>query len=297
MASGPKAPSTTTQTNKVELSPEQKQIFQLAFPSMKDYASSNISLFPGSGIANFNPLETAAQSGAIASGAQGQQLANAAAASQNFLLSPDQLNPDTNPFLKAQGDAIAQSTTRNLMESILPGIRSGTQITGGQYSGGQTKEGIATGLAVGRTSDAIASNLAKLYGDAYSNGLKTMTTAQANNPTTMQSLLFGPSVEGQVGSQLRSMDQAKLDEQMNRYMLEQQLPLMKAQDLIGMINGMPGATGVSTVTGAQPKATGLMAGLGGAATGAGLASTLFPAMAGAGPVGAGLGLLASLLMR
>lgn len=297
MGMGGKQPSTTTQTNKVELSPEQKQIFKLVLPDIQGYASQDLQVFPKSAVAGFDPLEVQGQAGAVKAGTAGQKLATDSAKLQNFLLDPSLLSPDSNPWLAKSGKAVADATTRNLMESILPQIRGGATVAGGQYSGGSTREALAEGLAVGRTSQTIADRLAEMYSDAYNTGLKTLTTAQTMTPQVQSSLLFGPSVASQVGTQKRTMEQAKLDEAASKFQLSQMLPLMKAQDIMGLFTSMPGGSGVSTVTGAQPKANPLMSGLGGAAAGAGLASTLFPAMAAAGPVGAGLGLLAALLMN
>lgn len=297
MGFGSKAPSKTTQINEVKLSPEQKELFELTFPFAQQYANSDVQVYGGSSIAGFNPLELMGQGMAVAGGFQGQDLGNTANATNKFLLNPELLDPNSNPYLKASGDAIASHMTRQLTEGILPSIRNGATATGGMYSGGSTREGIAQGLAVDRTTSNIGDALTKLYSDAYTGGLGTMTDALKLAPLTQSGSLFGSQVLSSVGGQQRAMQQARLDEEIGRFYANQSLPLMRAQELLGLLGGLPGGSGVSTVTGAQPQSNSLMSGLGGAAAGAGLGAALFPTMAAAGPVGAGLGLLAALMMN
>jgi hypothetical protein len=109
--SGPKQPSTVTQTNKIELSPEQKEIFGLAMPKIREYASSNPQLYSGSGIAGFNPTQLAGQEAALAAVGGAGDLAERATATQAQLLDPEfMLSP--NQYLTPAADAIARHTPR-----------------------------------------------------------------------------------------------------------------------------------------------------------------------------------------
>jgi hypothetical protein len=65
-----------------------------------------------------------------------------------------------------------------------------------------------------------------------------------------------------VGAQRRGVEQAKLDEEINRYYAQQDMPLWKAQQLMNLIAGMPGGTGTTTMTGVAPKSNPLMSMLG-----------------------------------
>jgi hypothetical protein len=287
------SPKKTTQTNKVELSPEQQQLANLGLPYAQQFASTDLQL-PQTTVAGFNPNEIYGQQLALGQ-AMGPMtdLSQKAAASNSFLMDPSLLSPDSNPYLAAQGDAITRTMTNNLNESILPGLRAGSTIAGGMYSGGQSRAGIAEGLATGRTNQALGDALANLYSGAYNTGLSTMTSAIGQNPQVMKGLLYPSTVISGVGGQQRAMEQAQLDATNQNQWAQQMLPLLQAQQIYGLMNALPGGTGVSTVTGAQPSSNPAMSGLGGAASGAMLGSMIMPGVGTA--VGAGLGGLLGLL--
>lgn len=71
---------------------------------------------------------------------------------------------EKNPYLDQMAAGITQQATRNLTENVLPGVRQQSIASGG-YGG--SRGGIAEGLAMGRTGDAIANSLASLYGNDY----------------------------------------------------------------------------------------------------------------------------------
>lgn len=277
----------TTQTNKVELSPEQKQVFEMALPFITQAAENPVQPFQGSTIAGFTPLELQAQQQAVAQ-AQGaaSDVGQSAAEASQFLLDPAILDPSSNPALGQQADAITSRLSQNLTESVLPSIRSGSTVSGGMFSGGNTRQGIAEGLAIDRTGENIGDSLATLYGNAYNTGIGAMGDALRTTPLTQAASTFGPGVVGQVGAQQRAMEQAILDAQINRDLLTQQAPFLQAQDLLSLISGMPGGTGVSTVEGATPQTSPVSGALGGALTG----GSLF------GPIGAGIGGASGLLL-
>lgn len=290
---GGKQPKNVTQTNTVQLSPEQNELFNLALPYIKDYAKDPADIYRGKTIADFNANEVLAQQKALQAGNAGAQIGDSVKQASQFLLNPDILSPDSNPWLQQHGDAITQTMTRNLTESILPQIRSGATAAGGAYSGGSSREGIAQGLAIGRTGDAIGNNLTDLYSRAYTSGLSAMGGAINSSPTAQAAQLFGPSVMSQVGAQQRAMEQAKLDEAARLFLLEEQLPFLTAGDIMSLMQSMPGGAGVSTVSGATPSRSRASGFLGGAATGAALGSALLPGPGTA--IGAGAGALMSLL--
>lgn len=293
--SGGSNPQTTTQESTVKLSPEQQQVFSLAMPYISQYANKAPETYAGKTTVDPSQATLDAQQAALASNSTTAGLANQAAATQGFLLNPAQLDPNTNPWLMKQGQAVTDTVTNNLLEKILPSIRAGDSMTGGVYSGGNTKAGISTGLAVGKTNADIANSLASLYGDAYKTGLTTMGTAVQNNPQVQMQQLFAPQVTSAVGSQQEGYEAAALTDQFNRWNLEQQLPYLKASDLLGLISGMPGATSVSTVKGYTPTTSPFMSGLGGAASGAALGSMIMPGVGTA--AGAALGGLGGFFLR
>jgi len=240
----------------MRLGPEQRDVFNQARPYIEAFGSSPLpEFFPGSAIAGFNPTEQAAQqyyTGVAAPTTAG--MAGQAASTQQQLMDPNfMLNP--NQYVHAAADATTQRTTDNLMRNILPGIRSGAAASGGQYTGGATRAGIAEGNAIGQTGDAISQAIADMYFKNYQTGLGTMAQQVNQNPALMRSMTMPGDILGAVGAQQRGMEQAQLDEEVNRFYLGQpgQLEQGRAQQLLQMIGMMPGGTGVSTVTGAQPQ--------------------------------------------
>lgn len=286
---GSKTPATTTQKNTVELSEGQKAIEKLLIPQATAAANTNYSAYGGPTVAGFNAADQQAQQGVIdATGGMGQ-LAQSGNAAQSFLLNPDILNPASNPFLKAQGDALSTQIGDNFSRVIMPQLRSADVQASGMYSGGNTKAGIAQGLAASDATKTIGQSLTDLYYKSYSSGLDAMGRAVSANPQTIAANLIAPTALGAVGEQQRTLAQAQMDADAAKYYFNQFAPMMKAQDLASLIGTMPGGTGVSTVTGAQPQSSPVKNALGGAMSGAAMGS-MIPGIGTA--IGAGLGGLA-----
>ena len=278
----PKPPSNIVQTNKVELGPEQKKVFDLAFPHIAGYAASTPQVFSGSGVAPFTPLEEAAQAGYVGTAAGVQGLANQAGSTQQQLLDPSFML-DPNQYIQNAAGGVTNQVTKNLMETVLPGIRSGSTVAGGQYSGGATRQGVAEGKAIGDTNQALSNSLADMYLKNYQHGMTSMINAMQMNPSVMQQQLMPWDILGAVGGQQRGLQQATLDEEIAKFYAQQDMPLLQSQQLLNLIAGMPGGTGVSTVQGAMPKTNPMMQGLG-------LVSSL-AGLFGGGPIGLGAGML------
>lgn len=278
-----------TQTSRIQLSPQQQQISNLAFPFAQQFGETPLQLPQGQAIAGFTPAELQAQQGALQV-AGGSQLGQQAAGTLGNILSPGFLSPETNPFLAQQGQAVADIATQNLLRNILPALRSGASVTGGPFSGGSSREGIAQGIAAGDTQTAIANALAGLQAQNFQTGLQAQLSGLGLAPTTQAGQLFGPQVQAGVGAQQRALEQAGLTLGRQEETLGQLLPLLQAQQLFGLLAGTPGAQGVTQVAGAQPSGPGLVqSGLGGAAVGGSVGG-----VPGAF-IGGGLGLLGSLL--
>ena len=295
--SGKSQSPTTTQTSEVKLSPEQREMFGLAFPYARKYAMNPLKQFEGTGIADFNPDEALAQARLKNSVVpQLDDLAASAASSNKMLMDPKfMLDVENNEYLRGATRAMTGDVTRNLMENIMPGVRAGAIQQGGMYGGGSSRQGIAEGLAIGRTNQGLSDATARMMFDAYNRGLSGIGEAINRNPSVQGQQLFGSEVLAGVGAQKRSMEQAKLDEKIRQFYTGQQLPMLQAQELMSLIQGMPGGQTVSTATGSVPRANPLMAGLGGAASGAMLGGMVMPGVGHAG--GAAIGALLSLLMN
>lgn len=281
MGGSSKAP-TTTQTQSYQMSPEERQLFNLTMPYLTEYASTPIQQFGGSGVVPLNALEQQAQQQYLTQAAPtAQGLATGAAGTQAKLLDPNfMLNP--NQYVQAAGQAVTDTATQNLMEKILPGIRSGAEAAGGPYSGGSTREGVATGKAIGDTGRGISDALANMYFSNYTSGLSGLSQAIERNPSVMSSQLFPADITAAVGGQQRAEQQARLDEQIKQFYTQQDLPLLQGQQLMQLMGAMRGyGTTTGTATGSVPQSNPLMQALG---LGMGAAG-----MAMGGPIGGAVG--------
>jgi hypothetical protein len=73
----------------------------------------------------------------------------------------------TNPYLPAASQAITNQVNQNLQQQQLPGINSGAIAAGGF---GGSRQGIAQGLAIGQTNQALGNSLANLNFNAWNQG-------------------------------------------------------------------------------------------------------------------------------
>lgn len=282
------APPTVTQTNQTILSPEQKALMAQVNPLIQQYGSQQ-TVLPTQTVAGFNPNQIAAQQAAVSMGnGAGQEQGNNAAAANNFLMNPNILNPSSNPYLAQHGQNIATTMDQSFLDSVLPGLRTGATMDSGPYAGGGTREGVAQGVASGRNSQAKGMALTDLYDRAYTTGLNAMDSGIKNSQGVQNGLMFGANVQGQVGQQQQTQAQTEMNAANQLQMLQQQLPFLKASDLLSLMQGMPGAKTVSTVTGATPQTGGVKGALGGAMSGAALGS-MFPGIGtGIGAIGGGI---------
>lgn len=286
---GGKSPSTVTQTSTTQMSPQQQAIFNTAFPMAQTYAQTPIQTYAGSGVADFAPAEAQAQQQLTTAAGTANSLARQSANAQSMLLNPDfMLNPESNPFLKSQAEQLAAGLTQNLTQNQLPSIRSGATVSGGQYSGGATRQGVAEGRAISGTNDSISNGIADLMFNAYNRGLTGMEGAVNNNANVQAQQGVGAEMLGAVGGQQRSMEQAKLDEEISKFYTNQALPLLQSQQLMSLLTGMPGGTATSTATGTTPSPNPFSAGMGGALSGAALGSLVPGLGTGVGALGGGL---------
>lgn len=259
---GNSSPPQVTQTSTVKLSPEQQRIADVAFPYAEQYAQTPIQQFQGTGVAGFTAPEQQAQQTYLNTTAPTTAgLASQSAAAQSQMLDPGfQLDVANNPYLRSAMDAMTHQVTTNLNENQLPQLRSGATQAGGMYSGASSKSGIAEGQAVGRTNQGISDTIAKTMFDAYTGGKQSLQQAIGQTGAVQGQQLIAPDITAAVGGQQRAMEQAQLDEQIKKFYTGQQLPLQQAQELMGLISGMPGGTTVGQATGAVPKTNPLMAG-------------------------------------
>lgn len=134
---------------------------------------------------------------------------------------PQQYQP--NPYLDQMAAGITQQATRNLNEQIMPGIRSQAIAAGGF---GDARHGVAEGLAIGRTNDALTNALANLYGTDYQKSMDrnaSMAQAEMQNKLGYAGLdtqRYG--IDQNTGTQRYGMD---LSNGTQRYGIDQQYAL------------------------------------------------------------------------
>ncbi|MBB3692449.1 hypothetical protein [Sphingomonas sp. BK580] len=99
-----------------------------------------------------------------------------------------------NPAIQGMIDANARDVTRNLSESILPGIDRAASATGNINS---SRAGVASGIAQRGAADRIGDISAQIRGDAYDRGL---SLAQSDRSTNLSALGQAASSYGNLAS-------------------------------------------------------------------------------------------------
>jgi hypothetical protein len=194
-------------------------------------------------------------------------------------------------------DAYRNEAMGQLTGEVLPGIRQ--QIVQTQPGGG-TRGDIVQANAVAAAQQRISDNLAKAEFDAYQQaqgrrmpaaqmglgaqqagmgygmqGAEAAQGALSQYPSIMGAPLNMYQAMGDVGSQRRAMDQAGIQQQMQKYGYEAALPQLGLQNYLAGISGEYGGTSTATGPGGpNPMLTALAGGIG---------------MAAGGPIGAAAG--------
>ena len=234
------------QTTKTKLGPEQKQLFDLTFPKLQEYAASGPPLrYTGQTIAGFDPSQTAGQELALgAAGTQGQILGNANA-SNAYWNSPNVWDPANNAGLRGAIDAATRPISQAYTNEYLPALRSEAIKTGGL---GGSRQGVFEALGAEKTSRAIGDTSAKLVQDLYKTNVDAQLKSQALAPTLAGAATMPATTTSAVGDVRQAQDQAHLNEAANAFTYDQIAPWLQTKELMSMIQGIPGATTISTAT-------------------------------------------------
>lgn len=221
--------------------------------------------YPGPTAVGSSPLQNMAFQQApnaynLGLGAWGQGMQNMGQAA-GFMSNPAILSPDSNPYLKQYGGLMGQQLSQNLQENIMPGLRS-SAIGAGQYGG--TRQGIAEGLAAGRTQEAYQRGLTDLYSRGYGQGLQAMgqggqlagqSMGYAGMPQALGSNLYN------MGSGMQAQAQRMRDADVARYNYYRDAPwnnLERYANIAAPLINMSG--NVSKTTGAGDPYAGAYAG-------------------------------------
>ena len=277
-----------TQTTSTQLSPEQRQLMQLAMPGVTQFAASTPQRYGGTTISGFDPSQVAGQTGALDTAGGQRTLGQAGANTTASWLSPNALDVQNNPALQGQIGAATRPITESLMNVALPGIRDSAERTG---NFGSSRQGIAEGLAVGQAASAVGDATSNIVNNQYNTNVATQLKALGLLPQTTANMLAGDQTTSAVGDVRQALSQAQLGEQVGNFNYDQMAPFLQSKEIMSLLTGLPG--GSTTSTASTPQRNPVTGALGGAASGAALGSALFPGVGTA--AGAGLGALLSFL--
>lgn len=289
LGKAPPAANTTTSESKYELGPEQKEMWNAIWPTFQQAAKKGLTM-PGKYV-GFNPLQTQAQNELVASANGGdiKDLASNTAKASNYLLN-DAIKVESNPVIGDYVKSARRSLDDAFTENVLPGIGSQAIAAGGY---GDTRHGVAQGIATGKFMNATKDLTSNIYNNAYNTGLDAMTRGIALSPTTYNTITSPQTTLDAVGSLRRQDQQMKQQDQFIRNNWD----YLFAQDLLGQLGSLPGGTQVGTVTGpptTQPSM--FQKGLGGGMAGMGMVGSLASAGMAVNPMlGLGLGALGAIL--
>lgn len=275
MAKGGEQP---TQRTTYELSPEQRELMNLAMPGVREFAASTPQRYQGNQVAGFTDPQVAGQSMALGAAGTQNDLARAAAGSSNFYLNGSIWDPQNNPNLRGAIDAATRPIYEGLTEKALPAIR-GEAVSTGNF--GSSRQGIAEGLATREASRAAGDTAAKLAQGEYETNVNAQLKAMGLLPTVQGAQVAGATTTSGVGDVRQAMNQALLNQDVNAFNYDQMAPFLQSKEILSLLQGLPGGTTVST--GNVPSANPWTQALGGAAAGASLGSAIMPG------IGTGIG--------
>lgn len=278
-----------TQTTTQTLSPEQREMMNLAMPGVRSFAATVPQRYQGNTVAGFDPSQTQGQGMALdTAGGTMQNLADAGAATSNQLMSSP-WDPNNNAMLKGAVDAAVRPVTEQYQQVVRPALRDDFQSAGQAFGG--SRRNIAEGNAANSYMRNVGDTSAKVVNDNYSTNIGAMTKALGLLPQTQQASLAPSLTTSGVGDVRQAMDQAQLDAKVSGYNYDQLAPFLQSKEIMSLLAGLPG--GSVTSTGNNPTPNKALGALGGAASGAALGSMILP---GAGTAaGAGLGALMAFL--
>lgn len=280
-------PQPQTQSTTYTLSPEQRQLMDLAMPGVTQFAASVPKRYQGSSIAGFDPAQIAGQNEVLRAAGLQSSLSGAGAGTTQNWLSPGALDVNNNPAIQGMLDRNARAVNTSLTESALPAIRDSAERSG---NFGSSRQGVAEGVALGKASSALADANAKTLSDAYNTNVEAQLKTLGLLPQTIAGQTTGGLSTSAVGDTRQALEQARLGETVSNFNYDQLAPFLQSKEIMSLLTGLPGGTTTSTASG--PQKNPITGALGGAMSGASLGSAFGPIGTG---VGGGLGALLSFL--
>jgi hypothetical protein len=250
------------QTTTANLAPFQQPVVEQYFNDLaRQYTSGNLTpqFYTGPRVAQPTAAETSARTLAsqYATGA-GSGLSEAALGANRFLLDPNQiLNPSNIPGVQGTRDAITQNVMRSLTEGALPAIRR-QSLMNDAYGG--SRQGIAEGLAVGRSADALTNALSALDLGVYQQGLGAMQNALGLAPNTYQVGTAPANTLSQVGAAQRADTQANIEAERQAFAERQVASPANTLNLLRSLMGVQGEFGGTQTTAGTSTGTAVASG-------------------------------------
>lgn len=246
MGSGGKLKTSGVTETEKKLSPEQQELLNLAMPTFRSFLQPGaVDLHPGSRVAKTDPLSTLGQEMVLATAGAGGDLSNVAKSASKgsqFLTSPDILSPETNPFLQQAVEAALRPIDTRFGET-LGNITDEAFLAGGI---GGSRQGVAEALATRDYLRQVGDTSATLLNTAYGQGLDALGRGLLTAPSIAQLSALPGALTEAVGVQRQDQAQAELSDEVSRFMEEQLLPLLIAEDIVGLSFGIPAGTATTT---------------------------------------------------
>ena len=145
----------------------------------------------------------------------------------------------SNPYLDSVYDSAADAVTRNYREAVAPGIDARFGSSGRYGSGMYANQLQGSQETLGKSLGDMS---AKFYGQNYANERTNQMRAAALSPTTVPLNYYDASQLLNVGQMKDQNRQAKMNEQYNRYMFNQNRPWDAAQRYHSLITGNYGGS-------------------------------------------------------
>jgi hypothetical protein len=235
----------TTSTTTSELSDQAQKLIDPLIPTFTNYAANPPTLPEYSGISPFTPEQLQAQQMLMGTAPAQAQLGQAASSSNQFLMDPSILYPESNPALQATINAAIQPIQQELYTQTMPYLTTSAETSGGY---GTTNQAIQKGLAVQGEQQAEANAAAPIANAGYQAGLTAMNQAVQQAPATSQALTAPALSVGAVGDVQQQMNQQLLDEQIYKESTYPQIaPFLAASDVAAIASGLGGGTTTSTM--------------------------------------------------
>lgn len=272
MSGGGGSGSTTTVQKSDPWSGQQPYLQDVFAQAQSLDHSYNPQYYPNSTVAQFTPTQQTGLNMETALGeGGGAQSTGAADQALSKTLNGDFLNASSNPYF--------QNMAQSVLAQTVPGLES-------QFTQGGAMNSPGAAYAVSQGANAAIGNLAyQNYNDAQTN----MMRAAALAPGVQNSEYQNVQAVQDAGNQQQALNQANINDAVNRFNFQQQLPYNKLSMYDQLINGSYGGTSTMTQPYYQNKTgSSIAGGVGGLATGAMLGSAFGPVGTGVGAVAGGL---------